>query len=482
MGLLVTFAVTAGACRRAAPPAAPVDPPHRGGALRGWQMRAELAPGADAVAVQMCFDGAPPRAVTVMNPDATPYVDELRVVGREQALRMRGGRVDLAGMAPGECLGYRVDFRRMASRESTRSISWVGQSVVVRQSMWLLWPSDAPADAQATLELVVPEGLSASVPWPRDGDAGGRRVHRLQETIARWLGYTAFGKLAIERIDAHGTEVELARLDGEMACDDAGLRRWILDAIASTAMLYDGYPRERLQVIVVPVEGGGDSVYFGMAARGGGSGVILLVDRAARAADLPGGWTTVHELLHHGMPFAREAWMGEGFVSYYTELMRTRMGHRSEADGWRELAAAFERGRRGGRGLTLAATSARMMDMFAFQRVYWGGAAIAFEIDVTMRLDSDGKLGLDDAMRELRRCCGDAPRRWPAMTLLGKLDAWYGKPIFTTIAKKHLDRIVFPDTGDLMQKLGVGIDGGAVTLDDRHPAAAIRRAIMAPRK
>ena len=146
--------------------------------------------------------------------------------------------------------------------------------------------------------------------------------------------------------------------------------------------------------------------------------------------------------------FAREAWMGEGFVSYYTELMRTRMGHRSEADGWRELAAAFERGRRGGRGLTLAATSARMMDMFAFQRVYWGGAAIAFEIDVTMRLDSDGRLGLDDAMRELRRCCGDAPRRWPAMTLLGKLDAWYGKPIFTTIAKKHLDRIVFPDTGE----------------------------------
>lgn len=472
-----------GCARGPAPTAAP-EPTEAAGALRGWHVLAELEPGADGMRVQMCFEGEPPRAVTVTNAAAKPYIEDVRILapalgGRAQPLPMRGGRVELAALEPGECVGYRVDFERMASRESTRTISRIGDSVVVRQSMWMMWPSDAPADAEVTLELALPEGLAASVPWPRS-ERDGRTTYRLDETITRWLGYTVFGEVAIERFTAHGTEVELVRLDAEMACDDAGLRAWILDALASSALLYGRYPRDRLQVIVVPVGGGGGEVYFGMAARGGGSGVILLVDRDARAVDLPGGWTTVHELLHHGMPFAQEAWMGEGFVSYYTELVRTRMGHRSEAEGWRELAEAFARGRDGSRGLTLAATSARMMELFAFQRVYWGGAAIAFEIDVTMRLDSGGKRGLDDAMRELRRCCGDARRRWPAMELLGKLDKWYGEPIFTTIAKRHLAQRTFPDTNALMETLGVHVEGGRVTLDDRHPAAAMRRAIMAP--
>ena len=131
--------------------------------------------------------------------------------------------------------------------------------------------------------------------------------------------------------------------------------------------------------------------------------------------------------------------------------------------------------------MTLAESSAKMMDTFAFQRVYWGGAAIAFEADVTMRQQSGGKLGFDDAMRELMRCCGDAKKRWPAKTLLAKLDAWYGKPIFTEIATRHLASVDFPATDRTMQQIGVVVDDGDVTLDDGHPSVAIRKAIMAKR-
>jgi len=480
---LLALAVLTAGCVRAAPPiAAPASEPSEAAALlTGWHMRATLAPGAEALAVQMCFEGEPPPAVRVTNPDAEEHIEALHVVGRDDArLRMTKGRVDLASLAPGECVGYRVDFRRMATRAGGRSVNWVGDSVAVRQSMWLLWPTGASDDAVGTLELELPEGMQVSVPWPRR--EGPRPVYVLDQTAGRWLGFTAFGKLVTDSFEAHGARIDIARLDAEMSCSPEGMRRWILDAVASVAMLYEGYPRERLQVLVVPIDGAGGSVYFGMAARGGGSGVMLLVDRDAREGELPGGWTTVHELLHHGMPFAQEAWISEGFVSYYTELMRTRMGHRSEKDGWRELAEAFARGRRGGRGMTLAASSARMMDTFAFQRVYWGGAAIAFDIDVRMRVESGGKLGFDDAMRELRRCCGDAPKRWAATTLLAKLDAWYGKPIFTEIATAHLGRVAFPDTEATMRQLGVTVEGDTVTLDEEHPAAAMRRAIMAPRK
>lgn len=467
-------------CVRAGAPSSRTEAPDAAAPLSGVHLRATLEPGAGAVDVHMCFDGVPPPAVSVATPDAAPHIQQLRVVDRDVKLAMRRGRVELAALAAGECLGYRVDFKRMAAHENSRAVSWVGDSVVVRQSMWLLWPSDLGGDVDVTLELELPQGMRASVPWLQR--EGPRPTYVLDDTVTRWLGYTAFGELTIEALDAHGAHIEIARLDAEMSASPRGVEQWILDAVESVAMLYEGYPRKRLQVVVVPIDGGGGTVYFGMAARGGGSGVLLLVDRDAQDRELPGGWTTVHELLHHGMPFVREAWMGEGFVSYYTEIMRTRMGHRSEADGWRELADAFARGRGGGRGLTLSASSARMMDLFAFQRVYWGGGAIAFEIDVAVRLDSNGKLGLDDAMRELRRCCGDAPKRWPAATLLKKLDAWYGKPIFTKVANEHLDRIAFPDTDATLAKLGVKVDGDRVTMDDEHPAAAIRRAIMAPRK
>lgn len=480
--MLLVLALVAG-CERAGAPAPTATPTNVAAkpdarALDAWRMRATVAPGAESIAVQMCFEGAPPRAVKVGTPDAEEHIEDVHIVGRDVVLAGEHGRWDTSALAPGECVAYRVDFRRMAERAGRQTVSRVGDSVSVRQGLWLLWPVGASPDARATIELELPAGMRASVPWPRKD--GERSAYMVDETASRWRGYTAFGELTIDTVEAFGSTIEIARLDAPMKCSDAGVRAWILDAVESVAMLYGEYPRDRLQVVVIPVNG--ESVYFGMAARGGGSGVMLLVGDAARDGELPGGWTTVHELLHHGMPFVQEAWMAEGFVSYYTELMRTRMGHRSEKDGWRELAEAFDRGHRGGRGMTLAESSAKMMDTFAFQRVYWGGAAIAFEADVTMRQQSGGKLGFDDAMRELRRCCGDAKKRWPAKTLLAKLDAWYGKPIFTEIATRHLARTEFPETDRTMQQIGVVVRGDEVTLDDQHPGAAIRQAIMAPRK
>jgi hypothetical protein len=98
-----------------------------------------------------------------------------------------------------------------------------------------------------------------------------------------------------------------------------------------------------------------------------------------------------------------------------------------------------------------------------------------------MRLESNGARGLDDAMRELRRCCGDAGHQWSARALLEHLDEWYGRPLFTSTADDVLQRSEFPDVDAALARLGVfqGIAGEA-RLEDEHPAAAIRRAIMAP--
>ncbi len=478
------FCCVLAACRPSVSPAESRAEP--AAELRGWHYRAEVAPAASGIAVQLCFEGRPPRALAAIVPEVVPYLEDLQVVGSSRALKVRGERVLLDGVAPGECVGWRVDFTKMTEARRDRAVIRAGDSLMVRQSMWLLWPEDAADDLEPTVELQLPEGVRASVPW-RVAAAGADRDARrttyvLDATVSRWLGYTVLGELDIDRFERAGAKIEIVRLDEPLACDRAGLRRWIDDAVDSVALLYDGYPREHLQVIVVPTEGGGGTVYFGAAARGGGASVYLLLDTEAKAERLPGGWTTVHELLHHGMPFVEEAWMSEGFVSYYTEVMRTRAGHRSEAEGWWELFEAFERGRNGSRGQPLAEASAQMHETHAYQNVYWGGAAIAFDIDVTMRKETNGARGLDDAVKHLRECCGEAVQRVPARKLLAELDRWYGKPIFSEIAERHLEAREFADIAALYAGLGIGIGGSGVTLDDAHPAAAIRRAIMAPRR
>lgn len=480
-GTLFFAAVVAGACTpRAHTTRSPEIVTKRDAA---WHVDATLREAAAGIDVRVCFDAVVPKRLRTLAETPSSHFGPL-TTDDGRTLEFDGERVALSGVAPNSCVSYGIDLRAAAQTQSDRALSWVGNSVLVRQSLWLLWPEGMAADERADLVMHLPEGTGASVPWPlAEGTRGTDGAkYWLDSTISRWLGYTAFGALTIDRFERAGAQLELVRLDLPLASDAAGLRAWIDDAVDGAAMLYGKYPRDHLQVIVVPVEGGrGGAIYFGAAARGGGAGVYLLLDTKAPAERLLGGWTTVHELLHHGMPFVSDAWMSEGFVSYYTEIMRTRQGHRDEAAGWKELRGAFERGADSGRGLSLRSTSDAMHETFAYQRVYWGGAAIAFDLDVTMRIETNGRLGLDDAMKKLRECCGDALFQYSAEALLEILDGWYGAPLFTETAKRHLDARRFADVDEILARIGVTVGEAGVTIDEQHRFAAVRAAIMSVR-
>ena len=427
----------------------------------------------------MCFAGRPPEAIVAGSPDAAAFVEHVRRADGGK-LREIDGAWWIDTDTDGLCIDYGLDVAALVDDSSGRTARRLGDSVLVRTSHWLLRPSRLPAGADVAARFVLPPGAKVSVPWPTvDGDP---QRHALDTTAFRWLGYTLFGRLQLDGFTHAGTDFTIARLDAPMHIGADDLRRWITDATDAVAMLYgDRFPRPRMQVVVVPVDGSGGNVYFGMAARGGGPSIYVLMDQHADG-DITGGWTTVHEMLHHGMPFVNEAWMAEGWVSYYTELTRTWMGHRDEAAGWLALRDAFARGRRGTRLMPLGETSARMHETFAYQRVYWGGAAIAFLLDIAMRQETSGEKTLEDAMRHLRTCCGDATHKWSAETLLERLDAWYGRPLFSETAERHLRRSEFPPVDEGFAALGVRFEGDRVLLDDDHPSAVHRRAIMAPRR
>lgn len=485
LGLWLALALPgAAACSKGqAPVTAPVSAAgESSGPLRGWHYTVTIDEALSAADIAICFEGRPPQMLIPGTDKSRRWAGAFRDDQGKRLSRTRQG-VDTHELPAGSCVTMTIDLDALAGDSgSGRTARRQGNSVLARSSAWLWRPDELPRGATATIRFVMPEGYDVSVPWPTRGDQprGPAATYVLNKTAFRWLGYAAWGELKLMRWRNDTTQLEVVALDDEIACDDAGLHTWLDDATRTVAQLFDGeFPREHLQVVLVPVEGRGGSVYFGMAGRGGGAGVYVMLDRQAEGPELVGGWTTIHEMLHHGMPFISEPWMAEGWVTYYTELLRTRAGHRDESAGWKRLAEGFARGERGGRGMSLRTTSETMHKVFAYQRVYWGGAAVAFLTDVALRQDSGGEVTMDDAMVELRRCCGDASKRWAAADLLSHLDAWYGKPLFSEVAERHLAGASFPPAAEAMTNLGIVVDAsGEVQLDDAHRGAAMRRAIM----
>ena len=223
----------------------------------------------------------------------------------------------------------------------------------------------------------------------------------------------------------------------------------------------------------------------------------LLISREASDREFPGEWVAIHEFLHHGMPFVDrdDAWLSEGFVTYYTEVLRARAGFRSERDSWSSLLAGFDRGGRSGTGQSLADESRQMHENFAYQRVYWGGAAIALLADVALR---EAGSSLDAAMRHLQRCCAATPRIWPAQQILRAMDeahepletraadepgrrastAASTRPSLQDLSGPILRSAAFPDLSPIYRKLGVTVVNGGPTLDESASIAHVRRAIF----
>lgn len=448
----------------------------------GWHYAVTVAPDLGRLDVEVCFRRSGPLPTRLVADDDAAVrflVNPRDRAGRPLAVDADAGAITVGG-AP--CLTYAVDVARMVEEVDSDAMARVGDAVSSSPHLWLWRPEALPDAAEVTLAFSLPDGLAVSVPWPRDGVDG---PYRLSSTAFRWATQVVIGKFTADRFTAAGTDFQVAVMDRPRAISAAGIRRWLTTAAETVAGLYGRFPTPTLQVIVAPFPGGGDPVYFGMALRGGGPAVLLLISGAAADDEFPGEWVAIHEFLHHGMPFIShdDAWMSEGFVTYYTEVLRVRAGLRTQLASWRALLAGFARGSRSGTGASLADESAHMHDNHAYQRVYWGGAAIALLSDVALR---EAGSSLDAAMRHLDACCGDTRRIWRADEILGEWGRWLGRADLHTLVDPILGRGdgpwnsegSFPELSSVYRKLGVNMVDEEPTLDESASIAHVRRAIF----
>lgn len=389
-----------------------------------WSYEIRVDEALERMDVGLCIEGRPPQELITAD-DALAFVRSATVrEGPALARSERGFVIETLGEHG--CVDLEIDLvaaTRADGRDSLRS----GDTLLLAPGRWLWYPSDVPADVDARARFELPEGVSVTVPWPREAD-GWRRLDR---TSFGWGAWIAIGRYEPLEFRVGECEFEVAVLDGERAATDAGIEAWLRVAAEVSAELYGRFPRERVAVVVIPSSGWGNApVLFGMARRGGGASAMLLLDHDAEDHELVGEWVASHEFLHLGMPWVSDPWMGEGFVTYYSTILSARRDvfvhgapHERQVEAALEdLLDGFRRGRGGPDADTLARASETMHSSHGYGRVYWGGAAVAFDLDLRIRAATGNRRSLDDLVRTLAVFAPEY-RMWRASEVIEHMDA-----------------------------------------------------------
>lgn len=447
-----------------------------------WTWHVTVAPDLATLRVRWEVEGFVPRRAWLA--DATPS-DPLtllaapsdvaggasleRADGEPVALEVRGASGDRA------CFDYVVDVAKASAGGAGRR---VGGALVLRTGAYLLRAGLVPDGLEAELVVEAPPEVRVAFP----GAPLGPRRWRVPASQWPFQGWTVLGAFDEDRFRCAGCDVSLVRLPGPLAASPAGLRRWVSTAIETDATLFHGrFPRERLLVTVEPSPRATEDVPFGTAWNGGGPHAFLWLSSRARDDALPGEWVGVHELLHTALPHIAldDAWFGEGFVTYYQEVLRARSGTNAPAQAWALLLEGFRRGAASTSTATLAADSAAMAARHEYRRVYWAGAAIALRLDVALRRRSGNRVSLDDVMRAVVAHPAAERRSLTGDDLRGLLASRLPDGQGARIVAEVLDARRFPDLAETWRFLGVEPEADGVTLRDDAPGVAVRDAIMA---
>lgn len=433
--------------------------------------------GADLATVEarLCFDGAAPDRI-YRSSRAARFASPIQSDGKRLQVRERGTRVYLPRDLPeNACLDWTVDLGRAAAGNDYRTALRVGDSLLATTQLWF-WKGPWRRPLVASVEL--PEGFVFSTPWPRDPDRPDR--YRPVRTPSSWTTKSAVGRFEQRTLEVPGAHIHLSLLGTPGAAEADKLTRWIRRSVDAVTPVFGHFPRDAVQVVVVPIGPRSEPVPWAHVVRGGGPSVQFYVDETRPLAEFDADWTATHEFSHLLMPFVArdDRWLSEGMASYYQNVLRARDGRLSEREAWQALHAGFQRGQNATRPETLEA--AMEQGWGSTMRVYWTGAAMMLQADMALRARGDGAQSLDMALERFMDCCFEEGRRWRAREVLEQLDRLTGTDVFMSVYRDNMDRLAFPDVDDAFDALGLGTRGDRLWLEEDAPLAGVRRDIMAP--
>lgn len=210
---------------------------------------------------------------------------------------------------------------------------------------------------------------------------------------------------------------------------------------------------------------------------------MLLVRSNASEASLLRDWTLPHELAHLTLPYLdkKDAWLTEGFATYYQEVLLARVGTISPLRAWQAIDDGFRRGALVGTGRTLEEESRDMRETHAFWRVYWAGAVFALEADVWVRthVPRYREDGIDGVLREVYARWRERQETWSGERFCSEMDKVVGGRPFSALATLYKSAQRFPDLHEIYEVLGLRREKhGRIALDKNATGARVRDAIM----
>lgn len=413
--------------------------------------------------------------------DAARYLLDVRGCDDTGSIRMRNRRMLLPDDGI-RCLNYTVDLAR-AAKDNRQNRTLSAGNVIVSPSVWLWRPELTGGGGELQVEFRLPEGSRVSVPWqPIDVS---RNLYRLGRSPESSNAPVAFGNFSYQELVVPGATLRVSLMNADMASDETSILHWLQATATDVSLAYGRFPSPLPQVLVVPVGNSRDkddgAVPFGQVIRNGGETVLLYINQNEPLSAFLSDWTATHEFSHLLLPYVdrRHKWISEGFAQYYQNVLLARSGAYDEQYAWQKIHDGLERGRLSRPELS-PNEAADGNVRTGLMKVYWSGAAIALIADVSLRELSGGSESLDAVLDRLQECCLPSDRMWSGPDLFAKMDTLTDYPVFMALYRRYADTAGFPDTSDLLERLGISVSDGKVKLRRSGELRDIRLAIVAP--
>lgn len=250
---------------------------------------------------------------------------------------------------------------------------------------------------------------------------------------------------------------------------------WVRRSAKIVAGYYGRFPVPSAELRITTVDGHG--VRHGQAFVAPEPGIRLTVGREVTRSELFADWVLVHEMTHLALPEVGEAhaWLAEGLATYVEGIARVQAGNLDARELWQEDVEAMPKG-------MPAAGDQGLDHTHTWGRTYWGGAVFCLAADVAIHERSGNRRGLQDALRAVLGDSGGMGSRWAIERVFETGDAATGTSVLVESYRAMRDTPSAPSLASLWDRLGIRIHDGAVQLETGTPQAAIRDAIVAPRR
>lgn len=365
------------------------------------------------------------------------------------------------------CVDWQVDIKAYQQHQRSRG-RWsnrISSGIVKLETGLLLWrPKSYPDNTVFQLTVKTPKNFNLSTPFLRTKTSETAHTFRLNQqrsfmSLPIYLGDFQWRSVRIKNAIA-----DIAFLSPEPDEQPDDLRnktvRWISQSLSAITTVTKKLPFEKVQVIVIDVaRPESQATPFAMVYRGEGNNVTFHINQHAPEAEFMNDWTAYHEFSHLLLPFIdrRDAWLSEGFASYYQYIIMGRANVLSPNQTFNRLWGGIQRGEQNyskTRHHSLLTATRQMRQLRAYRRVYWTGALIWLEAE--LELQQRGR-NLEQLLQQFHHCCRHKHTIWTAKQLAFEFDAMLERPLFTPLFENARQSKTFPDYQSLFKQLNLSI-------------------------